>query len=77
MENGHPRITPAAATATAIARFSKRNNPDDRDIAYIENELGKKPAKHIKVACLTKNYKMKVDRVFIHKHKWGKQHSLD
>lgn len=44
-ENGQPRITPAAATATAMAGFSKRNNADERDMAYIENELGKKPTK--------------------------------
>lgn len=44
IENGHPRITPVAATATAAAGFSKRKNADDRDIAYIENELGRKPA---------------------------------
>lgn len=43
IENGHPRITPTAATETAIAGFSRRNSPDDRDMAYIENELGKKP----------------------------------
>lgn len=34
-----------AATATAMAGFSKRNNADERDMAYIENELGKKPTK--------------------------------
>lgn len=33
-----------AATATAMAGFSKRNNADEREIAYIEKELGKKPA---------------------------------
>lgn len=42
-EKGQPRITPAAATATAAAGFSKRYNADERDKAYIENELGKKP----------------------------------
>lgn len=42
-EKGHPRITPPAETATAIAGFSKRANAVARDIAYIENELGKKP----------------------------------
>lgn len=46
IENGQPRITPTAATATAIAGFSRRNRPDDRDMAYIENELGKKPGEH-------------------------------
>lgn len=45
IENGQPRITPTAATATAIAGFSRRNNPDEREMAYIENELGKKPSK--------------------------------
>lgn len=44
-ENGQPRITPEAATATAGAGFSSRNNPDDKDTAYMENELGKKPGK--------------------------------
>lgn len=44
-EKGHPRITPVAATATAMAGLSKRYNADEREIAYIENELGKKPAK--------------------------------
>lgn len=43
-ENGQPRMTPVAATATAAAGFSKRKSADDSDIAYIENELGKKPA---------------------------------
>lgn len=42
-ENGQPRITPMTATATARACFSKRNKADARDMAYIENELGKKP----------------------------------
>lgn len=36
-----------AATATAMAGFSKRNNADERDMAYIENELGKKPTKKV------------------------------
>lgn len=45
IENGQPRITPTAATATAIAGFSSRNNPEERLMAYIEKELGKKPAK--------------------------------
>lgn len=43
IENGQPRITPIAATATAMAGFSRRSSPDERDMAYIENELGKKP----------------------------------
>lgn len=43
-ENGQPRMTPVAATATAEAGLSKRKSADDRDIAYMENELGKKPA---------------------------------
>lgn len=43
IENGHPKITPIAATATAAAGLSRRNKPDAREIAYIENELGKKP----------------------------------
>lgn len=42
IEKGQPRITPVAATATLIAGFSKRNNADERDMAYIENELGRK-----------------------------------
>ncbi len=45
IENGQARITPIAATATAIAGFPRRNNPDERDMAYMENELGKKPSK--------------------------------
>lgn len=48
IEKGQPRITPTAATETAKQCFSSRNNPDERDIAYIENELGKKPAKRYK-----------------------------
>lgn len=43
MEKGQPRITPTADTATAIAGFPRRNNPDERLIAYMENELGRKP----------------------------------
>ena len=46
IENGQPRITPTAATATAHAGFSRRNNPDERLMAYIENELGRKPGKN-------------------------------
>uniref|UniRef100_A0A2P2JK38 Mannosyltransferase n=1 Tax=Rhizophora mucronata TaxID=61149 RepID=A0A2P2JK38_RHIMU len=42
IENGQPRTTPRTATKTAKAGFSRRNNPDERLIAYIENELGKK-----------------------------------
>lgn len=38
-------ITPAAATETAKAYFSRRNKADERLTAYIEKELGKKPAK--------------------------------
>lgn len=49
MENGQPRITPVAATATAMPSLSKRNNPDEREIAYMEKELGKKPAKRTDV----------------------------
>ena len=45
IENGQPRITPTTATATAHAGFSRRNNPDERLMAYIENELGRKPGK--------------------------------
>lgn len=48
IENGQPKMTPTAATATAIAGLSRRNNPDDREMAYIENELGKKPGKQYK-----------------------------
>lgn len=33
-----------AATATAIAGLSKRYNAEESDIAYMEKELGKKPA---------------------------------
>lgn len=47
-ENGQPRITPTAATETAMAGFPKRNSAEERDIAYIENELGKKPNKRTK-----------------------------
>lgn len=43
IENGQPRITPADATATAIAGFSRRKSADERETEYIENELGKKP----------------------------------
>lgn len=46
IENGQPRITPVAATATAIAGLPRRNNPEERLMAYIENELGKKPGNH-------------------------------
>lgn len=35
------------ATATAMAYFSKRNNADESESAYMENELGKKPANRI------------------------------
>ena len=42
-EKGQPIITPLAETATAKAGFSRRANADASDIAYIENELGKKP----------------------------------
>lgn len=45
IENGQPRITPTAATVTAMAYLSSRNKPDERDMAYMENELGKKPGK--------------------------------
>lgn len=45
IENGQPRITPTADIATAIAGLSRRNNPDERLMAYIENELGRKPKK--------------------------------
>lgn len=48
IENGQPRITPTTATATAIAGFSRRNRPEERLTAYIENELGKKPANKLK-----------------------------
>lgn len=48
IENGQPRITPTTETATAIAGFSRRNRPEERLTAYIENELGKKPANKIK-----------------------------
>lgn len=44
IENGQPRITPTTETATAMAYFSKSNNPDERLMAYIENELGRKPS---------------------------------
>lgn len=45
IENGQPRITPVAATATAVACLSRRNSAEEREIAYIEKELGKKPVK--------------------------------
>lgn len=44
IENGQPSITPVAEVATAKAGLSKRKKADARDIAYIENELGSKPA---------------------------------
>jgi hypothetical protein len=43
-EKGQPRITPAAATATALEYFSRRKSAEESVTAYIENELGKKPA---------------------------------
>lgn len=43
IENGQPSTTPVAAIETAIAGFSRRNNPAERLIAYMEKELGKKP----------------------------------
>lgn len=43
-ENGQPRITPIAALATAKGGFSNRKNAEERDMAYIENELGRRPA---------------------------------
>lgn len=48
IENGQPSKTPAAATETAIACFSRRNNPAERLIAYMEKELGKKPDSEMK-----------------------------
>lgn len=47
MENGQPRITPVAATATAVACLLKRNIAEEREMAYIEKELGKKPAQKV------------------------------
>lgn len=44
IEKGQPRITPVAAVATAQAGLSKRKSAEVRDIAYIEKELGRKPA---------------------------------
>lgn len=44
IENGQPRITPVAATATAAACMLKRNSAEERDMVYIDKELGKKPA---------------------------------
>lgn len=44
IEKGQPRITPVAATATAVACLPTRNSAEEREIAYIEKELGKKPA---------------------------------
>lgn len=46
IENGQPSTTPTTATEIAEAGLSRRNKPDARDIAYIENELGKKPIYH-------------------------------
>lgn len=43
IENGQPSMTPITATEIADAGLSRRNKPEARDIAYIENELGKKP----------------------------------
>ena len=48
IEKGQPRITPAAATETAQAYFSRRKSADESVTAYMENELGKKPAIKIK-----------------------------
>jgi hypothetical protein len=44
IEKGQPRITPAAATETALEYFSRRNSAEESVTAYMENELGKKPA---------------------------------
>lgn len=49
IEKGQPRITPAAATETAQAYFSRRKSADESVTAYMENELGKKPAIQIKI----------------------------
>lgn len=62
IENGQPRITPVAATATAHAGFSRRNNPDERLMAYIENELGRKPGKKFTVI----KVKLREKRIFLH-----------
>jgi len=42
-EKGQPIMTPLAATATTRAGLSERAKADASDMAYIENELGKKP----------------------------------
>lgn len=51
IEKGHPRITPVAAAATAQAGLSKRKSAEERDIAYIEKELGRKPAAKSHIRC--------------------------
>ena len=63
IENGHPRMTPITATATAIAGFSRRNKPDEREIAYIENELGRKPESRIKILNVRYFAQSKLERV--------------
>lgn len=45
IEKGHPRITPAAATETAAAYFSKRKSAEESVTAYMEKLLGRKPIK--------------------------------
>jgi hypothetical protein len=49
IEKGHPRITPAAATETAAAYFSKRKSAEESVTAYMEKLLGRKPIKREKV----------------------------
>jgi hypothetical protein len=48
IEKGQPRITPAAATETALEYFSRRNSAEESVTAYMENELGKKPVRREK-----------------------------
>jgi hypothetical protein len=63
IENGQPRITPTAATATAKAGFPSKNNPDERLMAYIENELGKKPANHIQHSIDRQNEHINIQKI--------------
>lgn len=52
-EKGQPMITPPAATATAEAGLSNRAKAEARDMAYIENELGKKPVLRVHITYQT------------------------
>jgi len=43
IENRQPSITQITTKEIVEACLSRRNKPDARDIAYMENELGKTP----------------------------------